>query len=191
MRTTGPFRLLVPLLLAILGGTRASAQPWSDPGAGAGLRLSSSLGGGAEGWRLGGGVHYRTRLTGGLGVEAALEVRPAAYTDGPDELHVLSLPLTAAILLFPLSNQRVQPYLLAGAGYYLVKLRGTGNLSVWDGTENLFAFAVGAGVESIVTPDLSIFADGRYHFLAIDALEKVFETPGGYFEANVGVTWHF
>ena len=180
--------LLAALLLA---AAPAAAQPYSDPGAGIGVQVAVELSPDARGANASAGVHYRFRLTGGLGIEAGIGYRQATYdVIAGSSIRLQSIPVTGAILLFPLPDHPVQPYLLAGAGYYLVRLRGQNLPEGFDGTENQLGFLAGAGVEAQVSHGVSLFLDGRYTFLPVDTLQEL-QLQSRYASLTLGVTLRY
>ena len=186
-------RLALAALLAsaALSSSRSAAQPYSDPGPGFGVHGAAEFPAQALGATVSGGFHYRFRLTGGLGVEAAVGYREARYdVAGGVIFRLQSMPVTGSLLLFPWPDHPVQPYALAGAGYNLVKLRSENLTPQVEGTENQFSFLAGAGVEAQVSRTVSLFLDGRYAFLPVDALQS-FGISGRYASVTFGVTYRY
>lgn len=118
---------------------------------------------------------------------------PYAYVDG-----VLNLGS------FIKSEKKViNPYILAGGGLHFWKMTddgvngdaitspyGTGT-EEWKKTS--FGVHFGAGLEYFVTPDLSLFAEGKYHVLLTKDEDKFGDDFAnlGAIDALVGFTYHF
>ena len=196
--SAAPRPLVRAALLALCGAAagalaagRAAAQPFSDPGPGIGMQGALEFPTAARGTNVSAGLHYRFRLTGGLGVEAAAGYRQVTYdiaSGGSVRLQVV--PVTGALLLFPWTGHPVQPYAVVGAGYYLVKIRGENVNGDVDGTENQFGFLAGAGIEAQASRRVSLFLDGRYTFLPVDTL-KYLELEARYASVTFGVTLRY
>ncbi len=171
-----PFALFLAFFLA---APPACGQSYSDPGTGYGAELGYARGNGAESGGATGGVHTRLRLTGGLDLEISAGYRRDAFEDGGARvLTVDQIPLAVSFLVFALHDGRVQPYVLAGAGYTWAKPRGVGtNAATSYKTENLFALHAGAGVEARTSFRTSVFLDARYVFLDIDAVRALPAQP--------------
>ncbi len=182
------------LLLAAAGaGAReAAAQPYSDPGAGMGVQGGISWASGASTTAILVGAHYRFRLTGGIGIEAAAGYREATYDVAPGgRVRLQTVPITGALLLYPWTSGPVQPYALAGAGYFLVRIRGENVSADVDGTENQFGFLAGAGVEVQVSRKVSLFLDGRFTFLPVDTLQTNYDLEARYASVTAGITYRY
>lgn len=174
-------RPATPLLLAAALGTAvsASAQSNSDPGLGYGAEAGYASARDAEAGGATAGVHARLRLTGGIGLELAAGYRRDTFaTGGARVLSVDEVPVAVSFLAFFLSNGRVQPYLLAGFGYTWAKPRGEGTQAGKSfPAENLFALHAGAGLDFRTSFSTSVFLDGRYVFLDVDAVKALPNQP--------------
>jgi opacity protein-like surface antigen len=171
---------LVATLVATLAATLpARAQSYSDPGTGYGAQAGYAGGRNAESGGATGGVHARLRLTGGIGLELSAGYRRDTFAvDGARVLNVDQIPVEASFLVFFLHGGRVQPYALAGAGYTWAKPRGVGpNAATSYPAENLFALHAGAGVDVRTSFRTSVFLDGRYVFLDVDAVKMLPRQP--------------
>jgi outer membrane protein W len=178
MRPVAPIPLAATLA-ATLATTLAvtlpvRAQSYSDPGTGYGAEVGYGSGRDAESGSATGGVHARLRLTGGIGLEMSAGYRRDTFAvDGTRVLAVDEIPVEASFLVFFLHSGRVQPYVLAGAGYTWAKPKGEGsNAATHYPAENLFALHAGAGVDVRTSFRTSVFLDGRYAFLDVDAVKK-------------------
>ncbi|MGZ6988276.1 MAG: hypothetical protein ACXVH0_04890, partial [Thermoanaerobaculia bacterium] len=102
----------------------------------------------------------------------------AFATDGARVLSVDEIPIAVSLLTFFLHDGRVQPYALAGIGYTWAKPRGEGtNVGTPYPAENLFALHAGAGVDVRTSFRTSVFVDGRYVFLDVDAVRALPNQP--------------
>ena len=166
---------LASLLAALLGPVRAAAQPFADPGTGAGLLGAATKAGGAAGTSFVGGALGITRLTGVFGLELFVGYRRDSYDQaGAPVLRVEQTPVQLSLLAYLLPNLRVQPYLLGGIGYYRIWCTGEGTLESEGKTiENKFALHAGAGVDVRVARAVSLRLDARYVFLDIDAVSAL------------------
>lgn len=164
----------LPFLAALLAPAPAAAQPFADPGPGAGLlgfyaRTTDA----AHGTFLG-GAKGLTRLSGVLGVELFVGYRSDTYTrDGTPALRVQQIPVQLSLLAYLTPNLRVQPYLLGGGGYYRVWASGEGSLAGESTIENKLGLHVGAGVDIRVATRLSLRVEGRYVFLNLDSVTTI------------------
>jgi outer membrane protein W len=174
-------RKATPVLLAAALATAlpAAAQSYSDPGTGYGADAGYARGHDTESGGATGGVHARLRLTGGIGLELSAGYRRATFAnDGARVLTVDEVPLAVSLLTYFLTSGRVQPYLLAGIGYTWAKPRGEGtNAGTPYRAENLFALHAGAGVDVRTSFRTSVFLDGRYVFLDVDAVKALPSQP--------------
>jgi len=189
------------LLLAAVGALAfargAAAQAYSDPGVGVGAHVSVSKAGGAESDAFTGGVQVRARLTGALGVEALVTYRREEYAAG--ELKVLrveEIPFQGSVQLFFLIRTPVQPYVLAGGGYYYIRATGLGPNPRGRTTENRFGFHAGAGVDVRAARRTSVHADLRYVLLDVGAVEDASQRFGSgasshFWQAVAGATFSF
>lgn len=174
-------RKATPALLAAALATAlsAAAQSYSDPGTGYGADAGYARGHDAESGGATGGVHARLRVTGGIGLELSAGYRHEAFaTGGARVLTVSEVPVAASLLAFFLTNGAVQPYALAGIGYTWAKPRGEGtNAGTPYPAENLFALHAGAGVDVRTSFRTSVFLDGRYVFLDVNAVKALPNQP--------------
>jgi len=190
MRPPAPILLAAALAVAF----PAAAQSNSDPGTGYGVEAGYSRGRDAESGGATGGVHARLRLTGGIGLEVSAGYRRDSFaTDGVRVLTVDEIPVAASLLVFLPYDGRVQPYLLAGIGYTWARPRGTGpNADAATPAENLFTLHGGVGVDVRTGFGTSVFLDGRYVFLDVDAARALPNQPrSDYLRIAVGFNVYF
>ena len=149
------------------------------PGLGYGADAGYTRSRDAESGGATGGVHARLRLTGGIGLELSAGYRRDSFAEGGARVLVVDeVPLAVSFLGFFLPNGRVQPYLLAGIGYTWAKPRGEGtNAGTPYPAENLFALHAGAGVDVRTSFRTSVFLDGRYVFLDVNAVKALPTQP--------------
>jgi outer membrane protein W len=172
-----PIRVLGLLFLleALFSSPRAGAQPFADPGTGAGILGAASQAVDGSGTTFVGGALGITRLTGVFGVEFFMGYRTDDYSQGGSTVfRVRQVPVQLSLLAYLLPNLRVQPYLLGGIGYYRIWCTGEGPLEAEGQTiENKFALHAGAGVDVRVSRAVSLRLDARYVFLDIDAVSAI------------------
>ncbi|MCK6684241.1 MAG: porin family protein [Thermoanaerobaculia bacterium] len=187
-----PARLFSLLILAALFFSPAllpgslAAQPLSDPGLGLGGSIRYSIPTAESSGTFFGQFSGRGRITGGLGVEASLAIRQASY--GPAnarDLDILEASLTVSALVFLLENSRVQPHPILGGGYHLVR-----NSGAVSGTEHVFAFHAGLGLEYRLKPRTTLIADGRYVFLEAESVQSITGRKAGYLSVGAGLLIH-
>src|SRR5664279_712923 len=118
-------------------------------------------------------------LPAGVGLELSAGYRRDTFAvDGTRVLSVDQIPVEASFLVFLFHSGRVQPYVLAGAGYTWAKPKGVGpNADTTYPAENLFALHAGAGVDFRTSFRTSVFLDGRYVFLDVDAVKMLPSQP--------------
>jgi outer membrane protein W len=182
---------LAALLFAARG---ARAQSFADPGTGAGVHLSYSRSPDAVSGFFSGGAQLRLRLTGGIGVEILATYRREEYAvQGEAVLRVIEVPVVGSIQLFLLSSQRIQPYILAGGGYYYVRTTALGTQAA-NGTVNVnkFGLHAGVGVDARLAPRLGAFADARYVFLDVDTVKALDGNPKpSFWHVTAGLNVYF
>ena len=193
---TGRFLGALLLLLGWNGG--ALSQSNSDPGTGAGVHASYTRAAEAASGMLSGGLQVRARLTGGLGLEGLASIHQEEYeVSGERVLKLTMVPVQVSAQVFFLFRTRVQPYLLAGIGYYFVRTAGLGSRSDQGRTtENKFGAHAGVGIDARIRPRVTAHADLRYVFIDVDAVRAL--TPVGtaerssnFWHGTAGITFHF
>lgn len=175
MRTLRVLRAFGPLLAlaSLLGGSHpAGAQAFSDPGSGFGVfaAFAQPSTSGQAGPQA--GLLFRSRLTGGLGVELGASYRATKYSAGGEDLLRLStVPVTVTIQVFPLTNSRIQPFLLGGGGYTFARAKGLGRNAERGGqTEHKLGLHGGLGVDVRLRPGTSLTFEVRRVFLDVNAV---------------------
>ncbi len=163
------------LLGALLPSRSLRAQPFADPGTGAGFLGGVAKAGDGQRATFVGGALGITRLTGVFGVELFIGHRIDDYRqEGATVLHVRQVPVQLSLLAYLLPNLRAQPYLLGGIGYYRIWASGEGALEAQGRSiENKFALHAGAGVDVRISRGASLRLDGRYVFLDVDAVKTL------------------
>lgn len=167
-------RLLALAAAAALVASPARGQSNSDPDARWGVHVGAAGGRDADGVTATGGVHWRPRLTGALGLEVSAGYERNAWAAGGRKVTADHVPVEGTILFHFLYTRRAQPYLLAGIGYHWVNPHGAG---FSDGTpytaQNLFGLHAGAGLDVRTGETVSFWVDGRWTFLDVDAVKDL------------------
>jgi opacity protein-like surface antigen len=162
-----------PLLGALLAPAGAVAQPYADPGPGAGLLGFRARTTEAAGSAFLGGAQALTRFTGVLALELFAGYRSDTYVEGTRSLRVRQIPVQLSLIAYLTPNLRVQPYLLGGGGYYriLATIEDPDAIPPEEHyIENRLGLHAGAGIDFRVARSLSLRVEGRYVFLDIDAV---------------------
>lgn len=156
---------------ALLAAFRAPAQSNSDPNAQWGAHAGVVTGGDLDGSGATAGLNWRPRLTGALALELSAGYERLAWASGDRRVDADHVPVEGSILFHFLHTRRVQPYLLAGIGYHWINPHGDG---FSDGSpyvsQNLFGLHAGAGVDVRAGEDFSLWLDGRWTLLDVDAV---------------------
>jgi outer membrane protein W len=166
--------VLACAVAALLRVAPAAAQSNSDPDAQWGAHGGAVTGPDVNGARATGGLHWRPRLTGALGLELSAGYERLTWISGTRRVDADHVPVEGSFLFYFLYTRRIQPYVLAGIGYHWVNPHGAG---FSDGTayasENLFAVHGGAGVDVRAGDRLSFWLDGRWTFLDVAAVKDL------------------
>jgi opacity protein-like surface antigen len=158
----------------LLAGRPAAAQSNSDPSAQWGAHAGVVTGRDVDGARATGGVHWRPRLTGALGLELSAGYERQAWVSGNRRVDADHVPVEGSLLFFFLYTRRVQPYTLAGIGYHWVNPHGAGfSGGTAYASQNLFGLHAGAGVDVRAGENLSVWLDGRWALLDVDAVKDL------------------
>jgi opacity protein-like surface antigen len=114
-----------------------------------------------------GGVQARLFLLRVLAVEGSISFHSERFAN--DDIIVTQYPVQVTGLLLPFPDWPVQPYGLAGAGWYYTRVDFRDTLaSIPDETEKDFGWHVGAGAELAPSRTIRLFADVRYIFIDQD-----------------------
>jgi len=124
----------------------------------------------------GGGAQLRLRFPGPIGLEGLVDYKRTTYTTGGiDVLRVEQYPVQASLMLFILGGP-VQPYVLAGGGWYYTRSTYLGPLAAQaSDTQHTFGGHAGGGVEFGAKSKVSVHVDVRYVFLGVDSIDAVRE----------------
>lgn len=167
-------RLLALALAAALVAAPARGQSNSDPGTRWGVHAGAAGGRDTDGVTATVGVHWRPRLTGALALEVSAGYERNAWAAGGRKVTADHVPVEGTLFFHFFYTRRVQPYLLAGIGYHWVNPHGAG---FSDGTpyesQNLFGLHAGGGVDVRTGASSSIWLDGRWTFLDVDAVKDL------------------
>lgn len=166
--------ILVCAAAVLLAAGPAAAQSNSDPDGPWGAHAGVVTGPDVDGARASAGVHWRPRLTGALGLEVSGGYERLTWASGSRRVDADHVPVEASLLSYFLYTHRVQPYLLAGIGYHWVNPHGAGfSNGAPYASQNLFALHAGAGVDVRAGERLSLWADGRWTSLDVDAVKDL------------------
>ncbi len=110
-----------------------------------------------------GGVQARVRFLRVLAVEASISFHQNRYADG--DVVVTQYPVQLSALLLPITSGPLDPYVLAGGGWYYSRIDYDDSIGGGDDTDRSFAVHVGAGTNVRLSPQVSLFADFRWVFL--------------------------
>ncbi len=167
-------RLLAASACAALLSAPAAAQSNSDPDAQWGAWAGASTGRDTDGVTATGGLHWRPRLTGAVGLEVSAGYERNAWSSGGRRVTADHVPVEGSLLFYFRYTHRTQPYLVAGIGYHWVNPHGAG---FSDGSpyvaQNLFGLHAGGGVDFRAGENVSVWLDGRWTFLDIDAVKDL------------------
>ncbi len=111
-----------------------------------------------------GGVQARFRFARIFAVEGSITFHQDEFFDGDVEVTTYPVQVTGLILPFP--DSPVEPYGLAGAGWYYQRFEfdGPGGLDEEE-TDRSFGVHVGAGVLAELGRNFSVFGDFRWIFM--------------------------
>lgn len=156
-------RIGLPILLALfLGSASAARADTLDFGLGPTAGYLKTRGADRGTWF--GGLMARLRFLDYFGAEGAVTYHASTFADG-DAL-VSQIPIQLTGLVYPLPDTVVQPYLLAGAGWYYTRVDYRHGLSYLDNeTASQFGVHVGGGAELRFGLASAVYADFRYLFL--------------------------
>lgn len=136
------------------------------------------------------GAQARLHFLKFFAAEASITFHQDEYQNG--DVVVTQYPVQVTGFLYPFPEWEIQPYLLAGAGWYYTRVRyhGLPSLLYQDQTAHSFGGHAGAGVEARLGPSASIDADVRYIFLnpRADALRS---RDFDYWEFTAGLNLFF
>ena len=109
------------------------------------------------------GVQARLRFLRILAVEGSISFHQNEYFDG--DVVVTQYPVQVSVLLLPFPDGAIDPYVLAGGGWYYSRIDYDDSIGGGDETDRSFGGHVGAGANFRVSPRLSIFGDFRWVFM--------------------------
>lgn len=137
-----------------------------------------------------GGAQARLHLAKFFAAEAALTFHQNRYEDG--DVVVTQYPLQLTAFLYVLPQGPIRPYILGGVGWYYTRVdyRGTFDTLNNDRTEHIFGEHLGAGVELMLGPRVSVDLDFRYIFLN-PTRDKVLDRDFNYGQITFGVNLFF
>lgn len=109
------------------------------------------------------GVQARLRFLRVLAVEGSISFHQNEYFDG--DVVVTQYPVQLSVLLLPFPGGALDPYVLAGGGWYYNRIDYDDSIGGGDETERMFGGHVGAGAILRLAPRVSAFGDFRWVFL--------------------------
>ena len=136
-----------------------------------------------------GGVMARAYIFPALAAEGSISVHQDRFDNG--DVRITQWPVQVTGLLFPFANLPVDPYVLAGAGWYYTRVHTRGSLASFkDETDKSFGAHAGAGLELRPEGPIVLFADVRYIFIrpTTDAVERA---DFSYWQVTLGVGFSF
>lgn len=179
-------------LAAVSLGRAAGAQPYSDPGPGIGASGSAGWVQDAHGNGFGASVFGRTRVTGGLGLEAGIGYLKTSYKlDGEEVLVVKGLPFTVSGLVYFLANRPWQPYVVLGVGLLYARSTPAPALALPKETQAVLTLGFGAGVEVRLGRRVTAHLDVRLLFDELDAVAAIVGANNNSLAARAGAAYHF
>jgi len=112
-----------------------------------------------------GGVQARLHFLSVLAAEASITFHQNRYEN--DGVVVTQYPVQLTAFLYIIPEGPIRPYLLGGVGWYYSRIdyRDSFAASFNDKTEHMFGEHLGAGVEVMLSPRVSVDVDFRYIFL--------------------------
>ena len=137
-----------------------------------------------------GGVQARLYFLKVLAAEASISFHQDRFNDG-DTL-VTQYPVQVSGMLFPLPELPVQPYIVAGAGWYYTRIDNRRSLDfLGDETDHWFGGHVGAGAEIAPSRAFSLFVDFRYIFIDPESDIEGRSGDADYWQITFGVGFGF
>lgn len=110
-----------------------------------------------------GGVDARLRFLRILAVEGSISFHQNRYSDG--DVVVTQYPVHVSALLLPFPEGPLDPYVLAGVGWYYNRIDYANSIGGGYDMDSPFGFHVGAGTNLWLARHLSLFGDFRWVFL--------------------------
>jgi opacity protein-like surface antigen len=137
-----------------------------------------------------GGVQARLHFLGFLAAEAAITFHQNRYQD--DAVVVTQYPVQLTAFLYIIPEGPIRPYILGGVGWYYSHIEYRDSLQTVfpDKTEQMFGEHLGAGVELMLGPRLSVDVDFRYIFLN-PTNDQVLHHDFNYGQITAGVNLFF
>lgn len=152
-----PREFVTLLFSALLLSWAAPADAWD-----AGARIGYGKSSGADGSEPSIGLYGRIDLPGPVNLELAADTWKEERSGGAVEAKYL--PLQATALLYPLPSVVVKPYLLGGAGIFLVRTAVTEAPGLSrDRDAHLFSLHGGAGLEMPLAGVAGLMTEFRYY----------------------------
>jgi hypothetical protein len=137
-----------------------------------------------------GGVQARLHFLSFLAAEAAITFHQSRYQD--EAVVVTQYPVQLTAFLYVIPEGPIRPYVLGGVGWYYTRIdyRDSFQAMFADKTEHIFGEHLGAGVELMLGPRLSVDVDFRYIFLN-PANDPILHHKFNYGQITAGVNVFF
>lgn len=141
-----------------------------------------------------GGIQARLYLAHGfVAVEGSIEFHQDEFADG--DIVVTQYPVQVTGLVFPFARQDwpVQPYALAGAGWYYTRIDYDDALGLDEDTEHYFGVHVGAGGDLRLGERTFLNADFRWVFVDEPGIDNsdLDEEEWDFWQATGGINFRF
>ncbi|MDD5686915.1 MAG: OmpA family protein [Elusimicrobia bacterium] len=111
-----------------------------------------------------GGAQARLHLSPSLGLEGSIDFRRNSFNSLTS---IKTYPVQVSLLEYLMPGAVWSPFLLGGVGWYYTRTEGPNNFS---NTTNRFGLHVGAGLETMLTDNLSL--DGSYRYVLLESVES-------------------
>jgi len=109
-----------------------------------------------------GGAQARLYLSQSMGLEGSMDYRS---NDFDRFTTIKTIPIQASLLAYLMPGAGLNPFLIAGAGWYYTQVNGPFGYS---DTYFRFGLHVGAGIEIKINPSLSL--DGTYRYIWLESV---------------------
>jgi len=182
-------RLIISLLLILLLGFSLKAEEKKD------TEKSFNFGifaGSTNYKNLDSAVHFGISASQKITDSLAFELRTGYMKMETDkklglidegDLKVIPLQLS---LIYNFSLDKLSPYILVGAGYYIVSFENSSKnpfenlgMEIDDSFDNKFGFHIGGGIDYQISSTFSLNGDIRYTFADLAGTYKITDTASG------------
>ena len=138
-----------------------------------------------------GGIQARLRFLRYLAVEGSVSFHQNRYADG--DVVVTQYPVQVTAMILPFPDGPLDPYVLAGGGWYYTRIDYDDSIGGGSDTESVFGIHVGAGTNLWLTPKLSLFGDFRWVFIDEPGVDNsnVRNEEFDYWQVTFGMNFRF